>query len=102
MAEQRARVAIVDQTKGTKYTVLLPTNAKTEQVLPQLVKQLNMPLEGPGGAPMQYDLTLEAGGGRVRLKEDETLAEAGVQDGAVLRITPRMEAGAGEVCLALL
>jgi hypothetical protein len=67
-----------------------------------LVKQLKMPLEGPGGAPMKYDLTLEAGEGRVRLKEDETLAEAGVQNGGVLRITPRMEAGVREVCLALL
>jgi hypothetical protein len=102
MAEKRARVSIIDQTKGTKYTVLLPTDAKTGQVLPQLIKQLKMPPEGPGGAPVRYDLTLEAGGGLVRLEDDQTLAEAGVQNGAILRLTPRMEAGTREACDALL
>jgi hypothetical protein len=50
-------------------------------------------MEGSGGAPQQYHLALEGESGATRLGEDETLSAAGVQEGAVLRITSGMRAG---------
>ena len=95
-----AKVAIIDQNSGKKYHVQLPVNIKTAQVLPTLLKALKLPTEGAGGERMQYDMTLETGdGGKVRLEEDAILAEAGVVDGAVIRITPHMTAGAQELPL---
>jgi hypothetical protein len=100
---QRARVSVIDHNSGKKYTVQVPTNVTTAQLLPYLVRDLKLPAEGPGGASMNYSLTLETGeDGRVRLDENEILAEVGVQDGAILRITPDMRAGIREIDDALL
>lgn len=96
MAGDKARVGIIDQTSGKKYTVILPTNVPVSRLRPAIVKQLGLPTEGPGGAPMQYHLALESEGGVTRLEEDETLGGAHIQDGAMLRITPEMRAGAQE------
>ncbi len=93
MTGDRARVAIIDQNSGKKYTVILPTGVSVRQLLPALVKQMGLPSEGSGGVPMGYALTVDTPEGRTKLGEDDTLAETGVGDGASLRITPKMTGG---------
>jgi hypothetical protein len=87
MDEHRARVAIIVQSKGVKYQVILPTDVSSAQVLPSLTKQLALPTEGPDAGVLRYSLALRDDEGHVRLLEgNETLARAGVQDGSVLII----------------
>ncbi len=92
----RIRVAIIDQVRGTKTHAVLPSGVQLSQLMPALVQQMNLPLDRPGGGGRQeYYLTREneAGGQGERLGENQTLAQAGIQDGAVLRILPQMTAG---------
>ena len=100
MAQDTARVAIVDQNSGKKYQVILPTNVSSNRVLSELVKQLELSTEGQGGAPIRYNFHHRTEEGHTTIEGEETLAEAGVQDGSVLQITPEMRAGArGELCV---
>jgi hypothetical protein len=94
MSENKLRISVIDQRTGTKTQVRVPTNAPTNKLIPALVKTLGMPTEGPGGAPQQYYLALEDAERTDQLDEDETLEQAGVQEGAVLRIMPQMTGGA--------
>jgi proteasome lid subunit RPN8/RPN11 len=93
-AATRAKVTVIDQANGKRNIAMLPLNVTVARLLPYLIRSLNLPTEGPGGAPVQYDLTLEASDGNRHLDETQTLIEAGVREGSVLRITPRMRAGA--------
>ena len=96
MAQGKAKVVILDHTGGKKAHVILPTNVSVKKLLPGLTQALKMQMEGEGGQPIRYDLALETGEEAVKLTEDETLAEAAVEDGALLRITPEMQAGTEE------
>ncbi len=98
----KVKVTIIDQANGKSFTTILPINVTIARLLPHIIKALELPLQGPGGAPVQYDLTLRTDDGRVRLEENQTLANAGVQEGSELRITPEMRAGVqGGICNAL-
>ncbi len=89
----RVRVAILDQTSGKKYTVVIPSSATASQIVTNLVRQMNLPTEGTGGGTQNYYLALETQAGRTKIGDNETFAHAGVQDGAVIRIMPQMTAG---------
>jgi hypothetical protein len=93
MAGDEARVSIIDQTSGKKWSVILPTNVLVSQLRPALVRQLGLPTEDSRGTSIQYLLAVDGESGATRLGEDETLSAAGVLDGAVLRIQPVMWAG---------
>jgi hypothetical protein len=93
MSTDRNRVTVIDHRSGKKYNVLLPNNVPLERLRPALIKQLGLTPEGDGGATQDYDLSFETGDGTLRMEDNETLSDAGVQDGAIIRITPRMRAG---------
>ena len=93
---ERIRVSIIDQVRGTKTQVVLPSNARVSRLVPALVQQMGLPLDREGGGGRQeYYLVREnqQGGQGERLQEDQTLAQAGIGEGAVLRILPQMTAG---------
>lgn len=90
---ERAQVSIVDYS-GRKCQGDIPTNVTVRQILPYLVRELKLPVEGMGGTPIKYYLMLETNEGTVRLDEEAILAETGVQDGVVLvvlRITSKIQ-----------
>jgi hypothetical protein len=94
MPENKLRISVIDYRTGTNTQVRVPVNAPINKLLPALVKTLGMPTEGPRGAPQQYYLALEDADHTSQLiGDDETLEEAGVQEGAVLKIMPIMLGG---------
>ncbi len=96
MPGERRTVTVMDHSSGKKYQVTLPANVPISRLRPALVKQLGLTATSQGGATQEYDLSLSPPGGQgegVRLEDSGTLAGSGVQDGAVLRISPRMRAG---------
>jgi hypothetical protein len=93
MSQQRARVSILVHNSGKKAQVQLPINVSVGRLLPHLVRDLQLPTEGEGGASMHYTIALENETGRTELHEEDILSEAGVGDSSVLRIIPSMKAG---------
>jgi hypothetical protein len=95
--ENQIEVVVIDQVRGTRATCGVPTDVPVKRLLPALVKHLGLPVEGPGGRPQEYYLAVgdperqEALG--EALEDEETLAEAGIQEGAQLHIMPVMFGG---------
>jgi hypothetical protein len=52
---------------------------------------MNLPVMGPDGQPMSYSLDHKEGG--KRLREDDTLPQAGVGEGHHLIVYPEIVAG---------
>ena len=96
------RVSAGEERKGTRVTFLDQTGAKSveaviadtvsaKRILPNIITKMNLPVMGPDGQPMSYSLDHKEGG--KRLREDDTLPAAGVQDGHHLIVYPEIVAG---------
>src|SRR5437763_926379 len=83
----RVEVTILNQVNGTQSKVTVSVGITIAQLVVKLIKALGLPAEDLDGTLMHYDLTLENAGQSQWLNESLTLAEAGIQEGAVLRIT---------------
>ncbi len=89
------------QTKDLPITIVLPSggtrNAEVprevpvKQLIPELATLLELPTTGPDGRPTSYRLDSKALGRELR--EDETLAAAGVPEGDRLILTADVTAG---------
>jgi ubiquitin-protein ligase len=71
----------------------VPDDVTTKELMPELTSLLELPTVGPDGRPMSYRLDSK-GLGR-ELKEDETLAAAGIPQNDRLMLTADITAGAG-------
>ena len=89
------------RTKDLPVTIVLPSggtrNAEVpreipiQQLIPELTTLLELPTTGPDGRPTSYRLDSKALGRELR--EDETLAGAGVPEGDRLILTADVTAG---------
>ena len=61
---------------GGSRTAEVPDDVAVKDLLPELTTSLELPVTGPDGRPMSYRLDSKALGRE--LKEDETLAQAGI------------------------
>ena len=86
------RIAILDHTGGKKTLAEVPDDVPMNQLIPALVTSMNLPVH-QGGNPISY--RLDNPEREERLADDETLAEAGIQSGAVLSLFPEVTAGGG-------
>ena len=84
------RISILNQTGGTKTVVEVPDDVPMNQLLPALVTSLQLPFI-QGGNPISYRLDNTETG--VRIADEATLCEAGVQAGTVLSLLPEVTAG---------
>ena len=84
------RIAILDHTGGKKTIVELPDDVRLEDLVPALVNSMQLPTQ-QGGNPITYRLDNPDTG--ERLRDEETLAEAGVETDAVLSLLPEVTAG---------
>ena len=88
----KVNVIIVDATGNKEQKVGLPDDVKCGIIMVKLVEKIRLPLVGPDGNPISYKFIHKVTGRQ--LLESQTLGEAGVKDGDVLRLQPEITAGA--------
>jgi hypothetical protein len=76
---------------GGSRTAELPDDVSIKELLPELTTSLELPVTGPDGRPMSYRLDSKALGRE--LKEEETLAQAGIPKEDRLMMTADVTAG---------
>lgn len=87
----KVNVKIMDATGNKEKEATLPDDAAVKRIIVKLVQMMNLPTTGPDGAPMSYKFHHKASG--MQLTDEQTLAEAHVKDGDVLRLQPEITAG---------
>lgn len=85
-------VIIVDTTGNKEQKVGLPDDVKTGIIMVKLIEKIKLPSIGPDGNPISYKFIHKVSGRQ--LLETQTLGEAGIKDGDVLRLQPEITAGA--------
>jgi hypothetical protein len=87
------KVQVVDVSGSRRSEVVAPDDISIDRILVLLVERLNLPLNSPDGQLMSYKLHHRRTG--TQLLEDQTLAQAKVQEGDELRLQPEITAGRG-------
>jgi hypothetical protein len=84
-------VLVTDATGSRRQEATVPDDARCIRLMAKLVEAMNLPLVGPDGQPLSYKLHHKASGRQLR--DDDTLAGAGVATGDSLRLVPEITAG---------
>ena len=87
----KVTVVIMDTTGNKEQKASLPDDAPVRRIITKLVQMMTLPTTGPDGQPMSYKFHHKASG--KQLSDDQTLGDAGVKEGDVLRIQPEITAG---------
>ena len=88
---QGTQVTFLDQTGAKSVEAVVADTVTVKRILPNIITKMNLPVVGPDGQPMSYSLDHKEGG--KRLREDQTLVEAMVEDGDHLIVYPEIVAG---------
>lgn len=88
----KLNVIIVDATGNKEQKVGLPDDVKIGIIMVKLVEKIKLPSTGPDGNPISYKFIHKVSGRQ--LLETQTLADAHIKDGDVLRLQPEITAGA--------
>ena len=93
MSEERkgTRVTFLDQTGFKSVEAVIADTVNVKRILPNIITKMSLPVMGPDGQPMSYSLDHKEGG--KRLREDDTLPVAGVNEGHHLIVYPEIVAG---------
>ena len=89
-------VEVWDATGNKKQLVEMPTDVPVNRVLAVLVDRMSLPRNSPDGQLMSYKFHHKASG--MQLLDTQTLRDAGVKDGDILRIQPEITAGGRPAC----
>lgn len=84
-------VEVWDVTGNKRHTAELPDDAPLDRIMTVLIDRLELPRNSPDGQPMSYKFHHKASG--KQLSDEQTLSEAGVKEGDVLRVVPEITAG---------
>lgn len=84
-------VTVYDSTENKRVPAELPDDAPCSKIIAVLVQKLQLPMNGPDGAPLSYKFHHKNSGRQIQ--DSQTLAEAGVHDGDILRLQPEITAG---------
>lgn len=84
-------VTITDTTGSKVQGATVPADAPAIRLVAKLTQLLEMPVVGPDGMPLSYKFHHRNGGRQLR--DEETLAMAGVRDGDTLRLVAEITAG---------
>ena len=85
-------IEVWDATGNKRQSVELPSDAPVNRVIAVLVDRMNLPRHSPDGQLMSYKFHHKATGRQ--LLDTQTLADADVTSGDVLRLQPEITAGA--------
>ena len=84
-------VEVWDTTGNKRQTAELPDDAPLNRIMTVLIERMSLPKNSPDGQPMSYKFHHKASG--TQLTDEQTLGDAKVQDGDVLRLQPEITAG---------
>jgi hypothetical protein len=84
-------LTITDVTGSKEQSAAVPGDAPVIRVIAKLIDLMQLPLTGPDGQPLSYRFH-QRGTGR-QLRDEETLAQAGVTNGDTLRLVAEITAG---------
>ncbi|MCX6887739.1 MAG: EsaB/YukD family protein [Verrucomicrobia bacterium] len=84
-------VTVFDSTENKRVPVELPDDAPANKLIAVLVEKLKLPKSGPDGAPLSYKFHHKNSGKQVQ--DAQSLAQAGVKEGDILRLQPEITAG---------
>ena len=84
-------IEVWDATGSKKQQVELPDDAPVNRILVVLIDKMRLPRNSPDGQLMSYKFHHKASG--KQLLDSQTLTEAGVKSGDVLRLQPEITAG---------
>ena len=84
-------IEVWDATGNKRRSVELPDDAPINRIIAALVDRMNLPRKSPDGQLMSYKFHHKATGSQ--LLDDQTLADAGVRDGDVVRLQAEITAG---------
>jgi uncharacterized ubiquitin-like protein YukD len=84
-------VQVWDATGNKRQEVELPDDAPVNRILAVLLDKMQLPQTAPDGQPLSYKFHHKRSG--KQLLDDQCLADAGVEEGDVLRLQPEITAG---------
>ncbi len=84
-------ITVVDATGSKTEEATVPGNAAAGRIMAKLVELMDLPSVGPDGQPLSYKFHHKQTGRQI--DDHETLDDAGVQDGDVLRLIAEITAG---------
>jgi hypothetical protein len=84
-------INITDAMGARTQEASVPDDAASVRIIAKLVEVLNLPLTAPDGQPMSYRFHHVQTSRQLR--DEQTLAEAGVGSGDTLRLVPEITAG---------
>lgn len=84
-------ITVIDATGSKTEEASVPGNAAAGRIMAKLVELMELPSVGPDGQPLSYRFHHKQSGRQIG--DHETLEEAGVKDGDVLRLVAEITAG---------
>lgn len=92
-------IEVWDATGNKRQQVEVPVDSEVNRVIAVLVDRMTLPRHSPDGQMMSYKFHHKASG--KQLLDTQTLADAGVSNGDILRLQPEITAGGVSVTLDL-
>lgn len=84
-------LTVVDATGSKTEDASVPDDAASGRIVLKLVELMALPRVGPDGQPLSYKFHHKRSGRQIN--DNESLRDAGVQDGDVVRLVPEITAG---------
>ena len=84
-------VEIWDATGNKRTPATLPDDAPVSKIIYVLVERMTLPTVGPDGMPLAYKFHHKNTGRQIQ--DAQSLAQAGVKNGDILRLQPEITAG---------
>ncbi|MEA2410711.1 MAG: hypothetical protein QOC77_1272 [Thermoleophilaceae bacterium] len=84
-------LTVVDATGNKTEEVSVPDTVAAGRIVGKLVDLLQLPVTGPDGQPLSYKFHHKQSGRQ--LDDNQTLADAGVNENDVLRLVAEITAG---------
>lgn len=84
-------VTVVDATGNKTQEASVPPDAASGRIITRLVEIMNLPAVGPDNQPLSYKFHHKQSGRQI--DDNESLEQAGVSDGDVLRLVAEITAG---------
>jgi WXG100 protein secretion system (Wss), protein YukD len=84
-------IVVVDATGNKTEEATVPPSVASGRIVARLVELMELPVSGPDGQPLSYKFHHKQSGRQVA--DEETLEEAGVRQGDVLRLVAEITAG---------